>query len=182
MKLLKIITLFLLLATTGFSQKSLPPLRIPPVDSETKTFTYKEVVTQEGAREVLFDRGMSWMRYYYLSPNSVANVMDRANGKIEGIGRLRVVYYDKDSLRRDGPMITYAIKIEFRDNKYRYTLNDFNLKNTSRFPLERWLNKKDPEYGPQCDAYLYQVDTTMQRLIKTLKEGMKPKAVKKDEW
>lgn len=152
------------------------------IDPDTKLITYREVVNQEGNKDILFERGMSWMRVYYLNPNSIANVMDKANGKIEGIGRLRVYYFDKDSNRRDGGIITYAIKLEFKDNRYRYTMNDFNVKAVSRFPIERWMNKKDPEYVPQDDSYLYQVDTIMQRLIRTLKEEMKPKVIKKDEW
>jgi hypothetical protein len=174
------IFLFLALLQAGyvFSQQA-PQL---PVDPDTKLITYKEVVNQEGSKDDLFNRGMGWLRIYYLNPNAIANVMDKANGKIEGIGRLRLYYFDKDSNRLDAGIVTYAIKLEFKDNKYRYILNDFNLKAVSRVPLERWMNKKDPAYNPQWDAYLYQVDTTMQRLVKSLKEGMKPKAVKKDEW
>jgi hypothetical protein len=32
------------------------------------------------------------------------------------------------------------------------------------------------------ENYLYQVDTTMQNLVVRLKEGMKPRVIKKDEW
>jgi hypothetical protein len=172
--------LWITVSSVVAQQKAITPQI--PVDPDTKLITYRDVVNQEGSKEILFDRGMTWMRYYYLSPNSVANVMDKENGKIEGIGRLRVYYFDKDSNRRDGGIITYAIKLEFKDNKYRYTLNDFNVKSVSRFPIERWMNKKDPEYAPVDDSYLYQVDTIMHRLVNTLKEQMKPKTVKKDEW
>ena len=44
------------------------------------------------------------------------------------------------------------------------------------------MNKSDPAYNPQWDSYLYQVDTTMLSLVRNLKEGMKPKVIKKDEW
>lgn len=176
-----LLPVFWIVVISGFAQQNFKMPKIP-IDSTTKLITYREVVNQEGNKDVLFDRGMAWMRVYYLSPNSVANVMDKANGKIEGIGRLRVYYFDKDSNRRDGGIITYGLKLEFKDNRYRYTLNDFNVKAVSRFPCERWMNKKDPEYVPQDDFYLYQVDTIMHRLIGTLKEEMKPKAIKKDEW
>ena len=69
-----------------------------------------------------------------------------------------------------------------KDNKYRYTLTDFNLKGASRFPIEKWMNKSDPAYNQNWDSYLYQVDTTMQRLVTTLKEKMQPTVIKKDEW
>ncbi|MCX6252481.1 MAG: DUF4468 domain-containing protein [Bacteroidetes bacterium] len=154
----------------------------PPVDPDTKLFKYQEVVNQDGTKDILFERGMAWMRVFYVNPNSVANVMDKANGKIEGIGRLRVYYFDKDSTKLDGGIVTYALRLEFKENKFRYTLNDFNLKTISRYPIERWMNPKDPDYTPRCDSYLYQVDTVMQRLVRMLKEEMKPKTQKKDEW
>jgi hypothetical protein len=181
MRMKTFLPVFLMTATSVFAQQKYTAPQIP-IDPDTKLITYREVVSQEGSRENLFDRGMAWMRYYYPSPNSVANVMDKANGKIEGIGRLRVYYFDKDSNRRDGGIITYALKLEFKDNRYRYTLNDFNVKAVSRFPCERWLNKNDPQYVPQDDSYIFQVDTIMLRLIRTLKEEMKPKVIKKDEW
>jgi hypothetical protein len=176
-----LLTVFWMTVSSVFAQQSNTASQVP-IDPDTKLITYKEVVTQDGTKDVLFERGMSWMRYYYPNPNSVANVMDKANGKIEGIGRLRVYYFDKDSNRRDGGIITYALKLEFKENRYRYTLSDFNVKTVSRFPIERWMNKKDPEYMPQDDGYLFQVDTIMKRLTRTLKEEMKPKSIKKDEW
>ena len=96
---------------------------------------------------------------------------------------MKIYYMDQNAgIKRDGGLILYQIKMEFKENKYRYTLTDFNLKGTSRFPIEKWMNKTDPAYNPNWDSYLYQVDTTMQRLISSLKEKMKPTVVKKDEW
>ncbi|MCX6284395.1 MAG: DUF4468 domain-containing protein [Bacteroidetes bacterium] len=154
-----------------------------PIDPDTKKITYRDIVTQEGNPGYLYDKAIQWFNYYYLSPASVFSVQDRVNGKIEGLGRLRLVNVDsKAGTRSDGSMVTYLIKIEFKDNRYRYTLTDFSLKLASRFPLEKWMNKEDPAYNSNWDSYLYQVDTTMQRLVSTLKEKMKPTVVKKDEW
>jgi len=66
-----------------------------PIDPDTKVITYKEVVSQEGASDQLFDRGISWLRIFYLSPSSVFNVMDKDNRKLEGIGRLKIIWFDK---------------------------------------------------------------------------------------
>jgi hypothetical protein len=96
---------------------------------------------------------------------------------------MKIYYADEASgEKRDGGLIQYQIKIELKENKYRYTLTEFNLKAVSRYPLEKWMNKADPAYNSNWDSYLYQVDTTMQRLISTMKEKMKPTVVKKDEW
>lgn len=154
-----------------------------PVDPETKKITYKEVVTQEGTPGYLYDKSIQWFNYYYLSPASVFSVQDRVNGKVEGQGRLRLVNPGSAAgTHTDGGIVTYQIRIEFKDNRYRYIITDFSLKMASRYPIEKWMNKQDPLYDPNWDAYLYQVDTTMQRLVSTLKEKMKPTVVKKDEW
>lgn len=153
-----------------------------PLDPDTKTIKYQGVVPQEGTPDVLYDRGASWISNYYKSPSSVLRVQDKANSKIEGTGRLMLSYTDKDGLKLNGGLVVYDIKMEFKTDKYRYTITDFSLKAVSRSPIEKWMNKNDPAYDPRWDSYLYQVDTTMQGLIKSMKEGMKPKQIKKDEW
>jgi hypothetical protein len=154
-----------------------------PIDPDSKKIMYRAVVEQEGTPAYLYDKAIEWYGYYYLNPQSVYTVQDKVNGKVDGLGRLKISYMDeKAGVRRDAGLVVYQIKMEFKDNKYRYTLTDFNLKGTSRFPIEKWMNKTDPAYNPNWDVYLYQVDTTMQRLISSLKEKMKPVVVKKDEW
>ncbi len=154
-----------------------------PTDPESKKIMYRAVVEQEGTPAYLYDKAIEWFGYYYLNPQSIYAVQDKVNGKVEGLGRLKIYYMDeKAGVRRDAGLVVYQIKMEFKENKYRYTLTDFNLKGTSRFPIEKWMNKTDPAYNPNWDLYLFQVDTTMQRLISTLKEKMKPVVLKKDEW
>ena len=154
-----------------------------PVDPDTKKITYKEVVQQEGTPGYLYDKAVQWFGYYYLSPASVFTVQDKVNGKVEGIGRFKLANVDsKTGTRTEGGMITYQIRIEFKENKYRYVLTDFNLKTASRYPIEKWLNTSDPAYYPHWAGFLNQLDTCMQRLVSTLKDKMKPTVVKKDEW
>jgi len=163
-----------------FSQESQVPSL--PVDPDTKLIQYREVIQQEGTKDVLYDRGIEWFRAYYLSPTSVFRVQDKVNGKIEGTGRFKIYFKDETGMLRDAGVILYDIRVELKDNKYRYTLTDFNYKTASRFPIEKWMNKNDPAYNSNWDLFLYQTDTTMQGLITSLKEGMKPKVIKKDEW
>jgi hypothetical protein len=154
-----------------------------PVDPDSKKIMYREVVEQQGTPAYLYDKAIEWFGYYYLNAQSVYSVQSKENGKIEGVGRMKIYYMDEASgVRRDGGMILYQIKMELKDNKYRYTLTDFNLKGASRYPIEKWMDKTDPAYNSNWDSYLYQVDTTMQRLILTMKDKMKPTVVKKDEW
>jgi hypothetical protein len=164
-----------------FGQTNNPTPQIP-VDPDSKLIMYREVVEQEGVKDILYDRGASWFSAFYKSPSSVLKIQDKVNGKLEGLGRLVISYVDEQGLKKNAGMIQYTIKLELKDNKYRYTLTDFNLKAASRFPLEKWMNNNDPSYNPLWDSYLYQVDTSMLSLARNLKEGMKPKVIKKDEW
>jgi hypothetical protein len=183
--LFKIFSMALLLVSAGIrvsAQEAAPAANLP-IDPDSKKIMYRGVVDQEGTSAYLYDRAIEWFGYYYVNAQSVYSLQDKVNGKIEGTGRMKIFYQDAAAgIRRDGGQIQYLIKIELRDNKYRYTLTDFNLKSASKFPIEKWMNKTDPAYNPNWDSYLYQVDTTMQRLVSTLKERMKPRTVKKDEW
>jgi hypothetical protein len=176
-----IIILSVLIAAATYAQDK-PPVTSLPVDPETKTIKYREVVNQEGTKDVLYDRGAEWMRSYYLNPGSVTKVQDKVNGKIEGTAKIRLYNFDSDNTRIDAGVVYYDIALEFKENRFRYTLTNFTLKGDSRVPLEKWMNKNDPSYNPKMETYLYQVDTTMTHLITKLKEGMKPKVIKKDEW
>lgn len=180
----KIITLVLLLATVfTFKTWAQTASGSLPVDPETRKITYRDVVNQEGNPGYLYDKSIQWFNYYYLNPASIYSVQDRVNGKVEGQGRLRIYNADsKTGTRTDAGMVTYQIRLEFKENRFRYTLTDFKLKTASGFPIEKWMNDQDPGYNPNWASYLHQVDTTMQRLISTLKEKMKPTVVKKDEW
>ena len=186
MRTRKILTVLLLLMISGslklFSQQQAPAANLP-IDQDSKKIMYRSVVDQEGTSSYLYNKAIEWFGFYYVNAQSVYTVQDKVNGKIEGLGRMKIYYMDeKEGIRRDGGLVLYQIKFELRDNKYRLTLTDFLLKSNSRFPLEKWLNKDDPAYNANWDSYLYQVDTTMQRLVKTVKEKMKPTVVKKDDW
>jgi len=176
------IVLLCLLCTKAYSQQQSAAPNMP-VDPETNKIMYRAVVEQQGTPAYLYDKAIEWFGFYYINAQSVYTVQSKENGKIEGIGRMKIYYNDlATGVRKDGGQILYQIKMELKENKYRYTLTDFNLKSTSRFPVEKWLNKSDPAYNPSWDSYLYQIDTTMQRLISTMKEKMKPTVTKKDEW
>jgi len=154
-----------------------------PVDPDTKKIMYRAVIEEKGSVEYLYNKAVVWFSYYYPNPAAIFTVQDKVNGKIEGTGRMKIYFIDeKSGVRMDGGLIIYLIKIELKENKYRYTLTDFNLKAASRFPVEKWMNKGDPAYNSKWDSYLYQIDTTMQRLVSTLTEKMKPIIQKKDEW
>ncbi len=175
--------LFLFLLCFPLFVRSQPQPYHLPIDPDSKKIMFREVVEQQGTPAYLYDKAIEWFGYYYLNAQSVYTVQNKENGKIEGLGRMKIYYTDETSgAKRDGGTIQYQIILELKDNKYRVTLTDFNLKTASRFPIEKWMNKSDVAYNPSWDSYLYQVDTTMQRLISTMKDKMKPAVIKKDVW
>ncbi|HOV12078.1 MAG TPA: DUF4468 domain-containing protein [Bacteroidales bacterium] len=153
-----------------------------PIDEDTKLITYKDIVWQEGESSKLYTTAVAWINANYKNPNEVTTVREPENGKLVLNPRFKIFNVDKKGLQTDGGIIKYTLKLEFKPNRYRYVFTDFNLQAVSKFPLERWLNKNDPQYTPACDNYLYQVDTTVNGIIKSLKKGMIPKAIKTDEW
>jgi hypothetical protein len=90
---------------------------------------------------------------------------------------------DKDgNVLTSNVVVEYKLKIEAKEGRYRYTFDEFRKKDVSMFPLERWLDKADPQYTPKCDEYLSQVDTQVKEIIMSLKKGMEPKVIKNDVW
>ncbi len=154
-----------------------------PVDPDTKLITYQEVVTQEGNKDSLYVRAIAWVNFYFKNPQGVTTIRDRENGIILGQHRVKMIATDADgTILNTTPVVEFTFKIEAKEGRYRYTINDFEMKSTSKFPLERWLNKEDPQYTPKCDEYLVQVDTHICEFIAILKKEMEPKKVKVDEW
>ena len=171
------LVLVLVFTRHGYSQTS-----IVPVDEDTKLITYKEVVEQEGDVEKLYNTAIAWVNANYKNPAEATRVRDPNNGKLEIRHSFKVYNTDAKGVKTDAYIINYTLKMEFKPGKYRYTVTDFTVAAVSKYPLERWLNKTDPQYTPACDGYLTQVNTTITDLITSLKKGMVPKVVKKDDW
>jgi hypothetical protein len=175
-----VLTYFLLLFVLikpAFAQTS-----IVPVDEDTKLITYKDVVTQEGDKTKLYYRAIEWVNANYKNPTEVTRVRDEENGKLELRASFKVFNTDKKGFKTDAAVINYILKLEFKPGKYRYIFTDFSIAAVSKYPLERWLDKKDPRYTPACEDYLAQVDSVINVKIESLKEGMVPKVIKKDDW
>ncbi len=155
---------------------------VVPIDKETNKITYQEVVPAKGTADDLYIRGIAWINAFYPNPTDVTKTRNREDGVIEGIARFKIFYVDEEERTRDAGLISYTIKLEFKNERYRYTITDFNFKQTSRFPVENWLDKNDPSYNPQWDDYISQVDTYIRSLITDLKKGMVEIVKKEDEW
>ena len=153
-----------------------------PVDPDTKLITYKEVVTSAGTPEELYNRAIAWINKQYKNPADVTKVRDFASGVIEILHRIDLEKTEKGTKVHAG-FVDYSMKLEMKDGRYRYTINNFTLKTISRQPIEQWMDKNSASYTAVYEDYLKQVDDYTKKLIESLKQGMQPPAPKKaDTW
>jgi len=153
-----------------------------PVDPETKLITYKEVVTVVGTPSELFNRAIEWVNKQYKNPADATKVRDQASGIIEIVHRIEISKIEKGATLVAG-RVDYSMKIELKDGRFRYTITNFNMRDISRQPLERYMDKQDKSYIPAWDDYLKQVDDFTRKMIDSLKQGMQAPAPKKpDTW
>lgn len=155
-----------------------------PVDQVTGLITYQEVVEEEGTKDELFNRCSSWLHTFYPNPWEAAKVRDQSSGLIRIQHQFRVYDYDNEGNKKEAGMILYNVKLEFRENRYRYTIDNFLLRQISRYPVEKWLDRNSPDYDARWEDYLTQIDLYIRdELIKSLKEKMKPVIViQEEEW
>ncbi|MBN2728895.1 MAG: DUF4468 domain-containing protein [Bacteroidales bacterium] len=154
-----------------------------PVDSDTKLITYQDVVDEAGIKDTLYNRGITWVNTYFKNPANVFRTRDPEKGEFSGRHRIRMVDTDEEGVEMNSnTIVDFAFKIECKENRYRYTIDDFTMKAQSKYPLERWLDKEDPTYLTKYDDYLSQVNTHVLGLIADIKEGMKKKEVLEDNW
>jgi hypothetical protein len=154
-----------------------------PVDPNTNLITFQEVIQLEGSREAHFNRASEWLHHYYKQPVYVTQVRDAASGVIKGKHQFELIYYEKDIKKRAG-LIKYYFKIECRDGRYRWTLDNFVFSDASKKPCERWLDKTDQYYNEQWEDYLEQLRSfAYDDFAKSLQEYMVPPVVvEEEEW
>ena len=148
-----------------------------PVDDETGMITYQDVVTEEGDKESFFNRAVSWINEYYSNPVDVTKTRNPETGLIKGLHRIRLKTTNDEGVQIDAGTVQYRFSLEFKEGRYRYTLNEFVLRQASKIPAEKWLNKTDP----QSKSYLQQIDDFAQSWISSLQAGMKPEVQKSDD-
>lgn len=152
-----------------------------PMDEDTGLITYQEVVQEDGNREEFFNRAVAWVNSFYANPVDATKTRDPESGIIKGLHRFKIKSPAPDGTETDAGIVQYEFSLEFREGRYRYILSDFVLRQASRIPVEKWLDKNDPQYSPLWDSFLVQLDDFAQSWIASLKEGMQPPKVKKDD-
>jgi len=187
MKNIKVILISVLLLpgfiVVSFSQNDPDVLETVPVDENTGMIIYREVVQEPGTLDDFFKRAVNWINITYKSPSTVTSLRDPNSGIIEGNHRFVLETTTEEGIKVRGDMILYNFKLEFKEGRYRYTFTDFIHKQSSKFPLERWLDHNDLAYNASYPGKLRMINEYMINLISGLKDAMKPpKEIIEDEW
>jgi hypothetical protein len=178
----------LLLSGAAFAQKNspTPPPVVLPVDSITHLVTYEAVTQVPGATsEVLYKRALDWFNTNYKNPTEVIRENDVGKGIIVGKPRFRIYNPpDKEGTKTDAGIVQYTITVGIKEGRFKYELTEFNWKQLSYYPIEKWMDTKGQMYTPVFNHYLTQTDEHVKELIKNLKNAlMSDKPVKdKDNW
>ncbi len=168
------------------AQKPVPVQVSLPVDSITKLITYENVIQSPGiAAGLLYKRAQNWFNSFYKNPGEVIRENDSLKFKIVGKPRFKIHNPpDKEGTKTDAGLVQYTITLSAKDGRFKYELTDFNWKQASYYPAERWMDTTSQVYSTVYPEYLKQVDQYVKDVIGNLKDAMlKEKPVKdKDNW
>jgi preprotein translocase subunit Sec61beta len=183
----KLISLLFIIAAGLFvfaQEEEVTEMERIPVDPNTGLITFQEVVKETGSQKELFNRAGEWLHHYFKQPVYVTQVRDAASGVIKGKHQFELTYEDKDGIIKRAGLIKYYFKIECKDGRYRYTIDNFVLAQQSKYPCERWLNTAHRDYNEQWPIYLEQLRAyTIDDFAASLKEYMVPAViVEEEEW
>ncbi len=183
-----IIIFFIAFSFATFAQKK-QPVALPspqlPIDTITKKITYEEVVEVNGlSAEQLYKRALQWFHTHYKNPTEVIRENDSVKYIIVAKPRFRIYNPpDKEGTKTDAGVVQYSLTVAARDGRFRYEVTDFNWKQISLYPIERWYNTSLPSYTNVYNEYLRQTDTSVQSVFADLKNAMvNAKASKKEDW
>lgn len=133
----------------------------------------------------LQNRAFSWANSYFKNPADVIRERDTTAGKMVCKARLKIMNEaDKKGVVTEAGLIEYTLRLDFKENKYRYVISEINWKQKSYYPVERWLDTTAAGYTGAFAYYIKQTDELMKHLVMDLENGMKQpfSKVKKDDW
>lgn len=176
--------LFLTVAALAFATAIFAQTTTIPVSEKTKKICFQRVIPTEGTNSEVFNRiAGEWLRSAYKNPMAVVTGND--GSKITG---KHLIQLDcQEDVKSKCPAVNYKFTVEVREGRIRYTLTDFTL-DTSKttkglFPIERWLDKDDPQYDNAWGDYLDQIAAFAEAWGANLEEKLKPEQrVEEEDW
>ena len=160
-----------------------------PIDDVSKLITYTEVVEEPGMnKDTLYNRTTRWFKSYFKNPLEAIKKSDPEARIIEGGYRFMLKRPEAGSNKQPVPMVdaglvNYKLKVMCKDGKFKYEVTSMSWKQTSYFPIERWMDTEAKGYDPNYALYLKQTDEFVKSMIKSLETFIETDpAVKKDDW
>lgn len=183
--LLSLSAAVLLLAGMAKAQNPVAPKM--PIDEASNLITYSDVVEEPGMnKDTLYNRVIRWFKSYYKNPVEAMKKQDPEARIVEGGYRFTIQRPEPGAKKQPAPMVdagivNYKIKVMCKDGKFKYEITNMSWKQTSYYPIERWMDDKASNYDPNYALYLQQTDTFMKELIKNLERFIETDPIKKKE-
>lgn len=178
--------LFFFSGESSAQKKTEPVAPVLNIDSVTKLITYEGVLEVKGVdASTLYKRTLDWFNSYYKNPAEVIRENDSVKLKITGKPRFKISNpADKTGVRTDAGVVQYTITVAAKDGRFRYEISEFNWKQNSYYPCERWLDKSSASWLPAYYDYLSQIDVTTNQVIKELHKAVSiaKSAKDRDDW
>ncbi|PKP17407.1 MAG: hypothetical protein CVU05_15585 [Bacteroidetes bacterium HGW-Bacteroidetes-21] len=155
-----------------------------PLDADSKLITYSQVVEAQANKDSLYAKSLAWFNAYFKNPTGVIREKSPENGQIMGKHQIKVLNPpDKKGIQTMKGIVQYTVKVSVKENKTRIILTDFNIRDNSYTPIEKWSDKSSVQFNNVNYYYLEQIDKEAKELVKNFQEFMiKATTVKKDEW
>jgi len=164
-----------------FAQDTLPDPNIP-LDKESKTIIFSGVVHEKGSKDELFKRCVYWLNSYYKSPTRVTLIRDVPTGKILGKHYFSLYTYDTiENINKKTAKVNYTFTILFKEDRYKWQIDELEIISSEKVPLESMLNRSDPMYNKKWKSYLIQIADFVENWSNSLKDKMKPEFTKEED-
>jgi hypothetical protein len=148
----------------------------------------KIIDSDSTSKDVLYFRAMEWFSTTYKSASDVIQMNDKDQGIIIGKGAMKT-YVKILGTREYAGLVYYTIKLSFKDNKYRYEINNvYHDRAYSKLSGSGGdLNNETPACGnlnmpkKYWQTIKYYADEGLNNLIASLETAMQ-KQSKPTEW
>ncbi len=164
----------------GKNQVDLTPPQMP-VDKTTNLITYTGVVQQQGTPEELYNKALAWAKSYFKNAERVIKAKDTVNYNIMLHPLFKILNPpDKDGVQTMGGIVSYIVTLEFREGRYKYTVDKFAWKQPSFYPCEKWMDTTAGTYEKRFGFFLQQLDENAKKVVADFKKSMGTTAIKED--
>lgn len=151
-----------------------------PYDADKNKIIYQDVVKVQGVdKKTLFERFDEWGKQYYRNYDGKIEAKKKdMNPPLLEIGSWAELDYETMKSER----IKYRLKVQFKENRYRYEIYKLHRDKGYFFGLENWI---DPKQGSKekMNEKLKTLDQKMNEIISDMKDYIAdPPEEEEDNW